>query len=139
MDPRASLVTIPQPVYHPFERVVDHLPVAVPKRVWTDHVGPGRFICRLTLRDGKLVHIETGSYGHSRHSCMSGYEGVMAIGLMWNDQVVELSGVPEQDEATLNPFGLIGYELVTVITVAATGRLVAYLKRGTLPEDAEDE
>jgi hypothetical protein len=70
---------------------------------------------------------------------MSGYEGVMAIGLMWNDQVVELSGVPEQDEATLNPFGLIGYELVTVITVAATGRLVAYLKRGTLPEDAEDE
>jgi hypothetical protein len=32
----------------------------------------------------------------------------MAIGLMWNDQVVELSGVPEPDEATLNPFGLIG-------------------------------
>ena len=31
MDPRASLVTILQPVYHPFERVVDHLPVAVPK------------------------------------------------------------------------------------------------------------
>jgi hypothetical protein len=26
----------------------------------------------------------------------------MAIGLMWNDQVVELSGVPEPDEATLN-------------------------------------
>ena len=38
----------------------------------------------------------------------------MAIGLMWNYQVVELSGVPEQDEATLNPFGLIGYELVAV-------------------------
>jgi hypothetical protein len=64
---------------------------------------------------------------------------MMAIELMWNDQVVELSGVPEQDEATLNPFGLIGYELVAVTTVAATGRLVAYLKRGTLPEDAEDE
>jgi hypothetical protein len=63
----------------------------------------------------------------------------MAIGLMWNYQVVELSGGPEQDEATLNPFGLIGYELVTVITVAVTGRLVAYLKCGTLPEDAEDE
>ena len=58
----------------------------------------------------------------------------MAIGLMWNDQVVELSGVPEPDEATLNPYGLIGYELV-----AATGRLVAYLKRGTLPEDDEAE
>jgi hypothetical protein len=64
---------------------------------------------------------------------------MMAIGLMWNYQVVELSGVPEQDEATLNPFGLIGYELVAVIPVAATGRLLAYLKRGTLPEEAEDE
>jgi hypothetical protein len=66
-------------------------------------------------------------------------EGMMAIGCMWNDQVVELSGVPEQDEATLNPFGLIGYELVAVTTVAATGRLIAYLKRGTLPEDDETE
>ena len=63
----------------------------------------------------------------------------MAIRLMWNYQVVELSGVPDQDEATLNPFGLIGYELVTVITVAMTGWLVAYLKRGTLPEDDEAE
>ena len=63
----------------------------------------------------------------------------MAIGLMWNYQVVELSGVPEQDEATLNPFGLIRYELVAVTPMAATGRLVAYLKRGMLPEDAEDE
>jgi hypothetical protein len=66
-------------------------------------------------------------------------EGLMAIGLMWNYQVVELSGVPEPDEATLNPYGLIGYELVAVTTVVATGRLVAYLKRGTLSEDAEDE
>jgi hypothetical protein len=64
---------------------------------------------------------------------------MMAIGLMWNDQVVELSGVPEPDEATLNPFGLIRYALVAVTTVAATGRLVAYLTRGTLSEDAEDE
>lgn len=32
----------------------------------------------------------------------------MATGLMWTYQVVELSGVPDQDEATLNPFGLIG-------------------------------
>ena len=48
----------------------------------------------------------------------------MAIGFMWDYQVVELSGVPEQDEATLNPFGLIGYELVAV-TTAATSRLVA--------------
>jgi hypothetical protein len=63
----------------------------------------------------------------------------MAIGCMWNYQVEELSGVPEQDEATPNPFGLIRYELVAVTTVAATGRLVAYLKCGTLSEDAEDE
>ena len=63
----------------------------------------------------------------------------MAIGFMWNDQVVELSGVPEPDEATLNPFGLIRYALVVVTTGPATGRLVAYLTRGTLPEDAEDE
>jgi hypothetical protein len=63
----------------------------------------------------------------------------MTRGFMWDYQVVELSGVPEQDEATLNPYGLIGYELVAVTTVAPTGRLVAYLKRGTLPEDAEDE
>ena len=64
---------------------------------------------------------------------------MMAIGLMWDYQVVKLSGVPEPDEATLNPFGLIGYELVAVTTVVATGRLVAYLTRGTLSEDAEDE
>jgi hypothetical protein len=46
--------------------------------------------------------------------------------------------VPESDEATLNPYGLMGYELVAVTPVAATGRLLAYLKRGTLPEDGRD-
>jgi hypothetical protein len=56
-----------QPVYDPFGRVVDHLPVAVPKSVWTDHVGSSRLIYFLTFRDGKLAHIETGGYGHSRH------------------------------------------------------------------------
>ena len=53
-----------QPVYAPFRRVVDHLLVAVPKRVWTDHFGPSRLVYRLTFRDGKLTHIETGGYGH---------------------------------------------------------------------------
>ncbi len=72
-------------------------------------------------------------------SRMRRWEDMMAIGLMWNYQAVELSGVPAEDEATLNPFGLIGYELVAATTVAATGQLMAYLKRGTLPEDAEDE
>jgi hypothetical protein len=64
---------------------------------------------------------------------------MMAIGWMWDYQVVELSGVPKHDEAVLNPFGLIGYELVAVTTVPATGRLVAYLTRSTLPEDDEAE
>jgi hypothetical protein len=64
---------------------------------------------------------------------------VMTTGLMWDYQVVELRGVPEQDEATLNQYGLIGYELVAVTPMTATGQLVAYLKRGTLPESAEAE
>jgi hypothetical protein len=63
----------------------------------------------------------------------------MAIGWMWDYQVVELSGMPEQDEATLNQYGLIGYELVAVTPVTATGQLLAYLKRGTPPEAAEAE
>ena len=58
---------------------------------------------------------------------------------MWDYQAVELRGIPEQDEATLNPHGLIGYELVAVTTVPPTGRLVAYLKRGMLPEENEAE
>jgi hypothetical protein len=53
---------------------------------------------------------------------------------MWDYQVVELSGLPAQDEATLNQYGIIGYELVAVV---AMGGLVAYLKRGTLSEDDE--
>jgi hypothetical protein len=57
----------------------------------------------------------------------------MGIGFMWDYQVVEHSGVPEPDEATLNPFGPIGDTLVVVTTVAATGRLLASLTRGTLP------
>jgi len=47
--------------------------------------------------------------------------------------------VPEQDEAALNPYGLIGYALVAVTMVATTGRLLAYLTCGTLPEDDEAE
>jgi hypothetical protein len=63
----------------------------------------------------------------------------MTTGGMWDYQVVELRGVPEEDEATLNPYGLIGYALVAVIPVPATGQLLAYLKRGTPPEsDAEE-
>jgi hypothetical protein len=38
--------------------------VAVPKSVWTYNFGPSRLIYRLTFREGKLTHIETGGYGH---------------------------------------------------------------------------
>ena len=97
-----------------------------------DQWASGLLSCRRALE----VTAETRRPQPSR---MRRWEDMMAIGLMWNYQAVELSGVPAEDEATLNPFGLIGYELVAVTTVAATGQLVAYLKRGTLPEDAEDE
>lgn len=63
----------------------------------------------------------------------------MATGWMWDYQVVALSGVAEPDEAMLNRYGLIGYELVVVTTVVATGRLLAYLKRGTPPGSDEEE
>jgi hypothetical protein len=60
----------------------------------------------------------------------------MATGWMWDYQVVALQGLAEEDEATLNQYGLIGYELVAV---AATGDLLAYLKRGTPPGSEEEE
>jgi hypothetical protein len=59
-----TVEVILQPVYDPFGRVVDHLPVAVPKSIWTYNFGPSRLIYRLTFRAGKLVHIETGGYGY---------------------------------------------------------------------------
>jgi hypothetical protein len=52
-----------QPVYDPVGRVVAHLPVAVPKSVWTYNFGSSRLIYFLTFRAGKLAHIETGGYG----------------------------------------------------------------------------
>jgi hypothetical protein len=55
----------------------------------------------------------------------------MVTGWMRDYQVVALRGVAEEDEATLNQYGLIGYELVAVTTVAGTGGLLAYLERGT--------
>jgi hypothetical protein len=59
-----SVEIVLKPVYDPFGHVVDYLPVAVPKSVWTYNFGPSRLIYRLTFREGKLVHIETGGYGH---------------------------------------------------------------------------
>jgi uncharacterized protein DUF2845 len=59
-----SVEIVLQPAYDVFGPVVDHLPVAVPKSVWTYNFGPSRLIYRLTFRDGKLTRIETGGYGH---------------------------------------------------------------------------
>jgi hypothetical protein len=63
----------------------------------------------------------------------------MVVGRMWDYQVVALRGVSAEDEATFNQYGLVGYELVAVATVAGTGGLLAYLKRGTPPEGEEAE
>jgi Protein of unknown function (DUF2845) len=59
-----TVEVILQPVYDPFRRVVDYLPVQIPKSVWTYNFGPSRLVYILTFRDGKLTHIETGGYGH---------------------------------------------------------------------------
>jgi hypothetical protein len=59
-----TVEVILQPAYDPFGRVLGHLPVAVPKSVWTYNFGPNRLIYHLTFREGKLVHMETGGYGH---------------------------------------------------------------------------
>jgi hypothetical protein len=62
MDDTVEIVL--KPAYDVFGRVVDHFPVAVPKSVWTYNFGPSRLVYRLTFREGKLTHIETGGYGH---------------------------------------------------------------------------
>jgi Protein of unknown function (DUF2845) len=53
-----------KPVYDRAGHVVDHLPVAVAKSVWTYNFGPSRLVYLLTFLEGKLVKIETGGYGH---------------------------------------------------------------------------
>jgi hypothetical protein len=52
-----------KPVYDAFGRIVDHLPVAVPKSVWTYNFGSSRLVYLLTFLEGKLVKIETAGYG----------------------------------------------------------------------------
>jgi len=58
-----TLEIILKPVYNPSGHVVDHLPMAVPKSVWTYNFGPTRLVYVLTFLEGKLVKIETGGYG----------------------------------------------------------------------------
>src|SRR6266545_973552 len=53
-----------KPVYDPQGRVAGHLPVGVPKQVWTYNFGSTRLIYMLTFLEGTLVKIDTGGYGH---------------------------------------------------------------------------
>jgi hypothetical protein len=53
-----------KPVYDPYGRVAGHLPVGVPKQVWTYNFGSSRLMYILTFLEGALVKIDTGGYGH---------------------------------------------------------------------------
>lgn len=53
-----------QPVYDHQGRVAGHLPVGVPKQVWTYNFGSSRLMYILTFLEGALVKIDTGGYGH---------------------------------------------------------------------------
>ena len=53
-----------KPFYDPLGRVAGHIPVGVPKQVWTYNFGSSRLIYILTFREGILVKIDTGGYGH---------------------------------------------------------------------------
>jgi hypothetical protein len=53
-----------KPVYNPQGHVAGHLPVGVPKQVWTYNFGSSRLMYILTFLEGALVKIDTGGYGH---------------------------------------------------------------------------
>jgi hypothetical protein len=53
-----------KPVYDPQGRVAGHLPVGVPKQVWTYNFGSSRLMYILTFVEGALVKIDTGGYGY---------------------------------------------------------------------------
>jgi hypothetical protein len=53
-----------KPVYDPQGHVAGHLPVGVPKQVWTYNFGSSRLMYILTFLEGMLVKIDTGGYGH---------------------------------------------------------------------------
>jgi Protein of unknown function (DUF2845) len=53
-----------KPVYDAHGRVAGHVPVGVPKQVWTYNFGSSRLMYILTFVDGSLVKIATGGYGH---------------------------------------------------------------------------
>jgi hypothetical protein len=53
-----------KPVYNPQGHMAGHLPVGVPKQVWTYHFGSSRLMYILTFLEGALVKIDAGGYGH---------------------------------------------------------------------------
>ena len=53
-----------KPVYDAQGRVAGHLPVGVPKQVWTYNFGSSRLMYILTFLEGALVKIDTGGYGY---------------------------------------------------------------------------
>ena len=59
-----TIEVVLKPVYDPQGRVAGHLPVGVPKQVWTYNFGPSRLVYILTFLEGALIKIETGGYGH---------------------------------------------------------------------------
>jgi hypothetical protein len=58
-----SVEIVLKPVYNPHGHVVGHLPVGVPKQVWTYNFGSSRLMYILTFIEGALVKIDTGGYG----------------------------------------------------------------------------
>ena len=59
-----SIEVVLKPAYDPNGQVAGHIPVEVPKSVWTYNFGSTRLIYVLTFLEDKLVKIETGGYGH---------------------------------------------------------------------------
>jgi Protein of unknown function (DUF2845) len=59
-----TIEVVLKPVYDPHGRVAGHVPVGVPKQVWTYNFGPSRLMYILTFLEGALVKIDTGGYGH---------------------------------------------------------------------------
>jgi hypothetical protein len=59
-----TIEVVLKPVYDPQRRVAGHVPVGVPKQVWTYNFGSSRLMYILTFLAGALVKVDTGGYGH---------------------------------------------------------------------------
>jgi hypothetical protein len=59
-----TIEVVLKPAYDPQGHVAGHVPVGVPKQVWTYNFGSSRLMYILTFLEGVLVKIDTGGYGH---------------------------------------------------------------------------